>query len=147
MKESDLENQESRALATLTELPTTTNEIKAYVSNLKNDILSGWIPGEESAIIIKSFEDIIKQLKADEDIKRYLQESAEKYTEKTFEYKGAKITKGQRTAFDYSSDEEWAELKEQEKDVKAYIKSREEILKRGNFPSKTTEFLSIKLEK
>lgn len=138
-----------RALSTLTQLPTTGNSIKVYTDALKNDILSGYIPGEESAIIIKSFDSILKALKDDNDIKEYLQSECEKYTEKTIDYKGAKITKASRTVYDYSSDEEYSELKEQEKDIKAYIKSREEILKRNrdSFPSKTTEFLTIKLDK
>jgi hypothetical protein len=136
-----------RALSTLTQLPTTATQIKSYTTALKDDILSGYIPGEESAIILKSFEEILKALKSDPEIKKYLQNECEKYTEKTIDYKGAKITKSQRKVFDYSSDDEWSELKEQEKDVKAYIKSREEILKRGDFPCKTTDFLTIKLEK
>ena len=138
-----------RALSTLTQLPTTSKSIKVYTDTLKDDILSGYIPGEESAIIIKSFESILKALKDDKDIKQYLQAECDKYTEKTIDYKGAQITKASRTIYDYSSDEEYAELKEQEKDIKAYIKAREEILKRNrdNFPSKTSEFLTIKLEK
>lgn len=138
-----------RSLSTLTQLPTTSTQIKSYQKSIKDDILSGYIPAEESAIIIKSLEEIVKGLKADVEIKEYIQDSADKYNEKTFEYKGAKLTKSERTTYDFSSDEEYSELKEQEQDIKSYIKAREEILKRNrdNFPSKTTSFISIKLEK
>ncbi|MFZ7121742.1 MAG: hypothetical protein ACOWWH_12450 [Eubacteriaceae bacterium] len=138
---------ESRSIATLTQLPTTKTEIETYVSSLKNDIIGGYISAEESALILKSFEEVITQLKKDEDIKSYLYSELEKYTEKTVKYQGCEITKASRTIYDYSSDEEYASLKEQEQEIKQYIKAREIILKGGNFPSKTSEYLTIKLAK
>ncbi len=136
-----------RAISTLTQLPTTKTQITEYVEQLKNDIIGGYISGEESALILKSFEEVINQLKKDEDIKSYLYSELEKYTEKTVKYQGCEITKTSRTVYDYSSDEEYSSLKEQEQEIKQYIKAREMILKGGNFPSKTTEFLTIKLAK
>ena len=138
-----------RAISTLTQLPTTQSQIYEYVCQLKSDIISGWISAEESALILKSFEYVVKKLKDDKDVKEYLYTELEKYTEKTIDYKGCQITKSERTTYDYSSDEEYSELKEQEKDLKAYIKAREQILKRNRdkFPSKTTSFLTIKLAK
>lgn len=141
--------ENNRALATLTQLPTTQTEIKSYVQTVKDDILGGWIQPEESAIILKAFEDIVKALRQDQEIKEYILSEAEKYTEKTFDYGGAQLTKSSRTTYDYSRDEEWSELNEQLNDIKAYIKARETLLMRNrdSFPSKTIEILSVKLGK
>lgn len=138
-----------RAISTLTQLPTSGTQITEYVTQLKNDIIGGYIPATESAIIIKSFEKIIEELKKDKDVKDYLYSECEKYQEKTIEVNGAQIQKTSRTTYDFSRDEEYSMLKDQERELKAMIKARETILKvdRELYPSTTTEFLTIKLNK
>ncbi len=152
-----------RALSTLTQLPTTKSQIQTYVEAVKNDIIGGYIPAEESAIILKSFEDIIKALRGDKDIKEYLQDECEKYNEKTINYRNAQITKSSKATYDFNNcqDSVWNDLKNEEAQIKAALKGRETWLKTIKEPTPDTktgeiinppgvsksDYLTIKLSK
>jgi hypothetical protein len=119
------------AISTLTILPKTKAEITSYVEAIKQDILSGYTNPLESAIMLKSFEDIVKALRLDTEIKRYIEFETEKYTEKTIEYAGAKIAKSERTSYQFENcnDSLLNELVMKKTQIDAEIKGREAWLK------------------
>jgi hypothetical protein len=125
---------------------------------LKNEILSGEIPALEVELVLKSMEEVIKKTRGDKYVKEAVMREADKWSEKTFEYKGINVTKSQRTTFDFSGcgDEVYNDLIRQQETLKAQIKAREAMLKTGvntdtgetYDPPKTstTEFLTIKFK-
>ena len=119
------------AISTLTILPKTKGEINNYVNAVKADILSGYINPLESALLLKSFEDIVKSLRGDSEIKRCIEMEADKYTEKTIEFAGAKISKSERTAYGFENcgDSVWNELTMKKAQIDAELKGRETWLK------------------
>lgn len=119
------------AISTLTILPTTKSDISNYVALVKNDILSGYMQPEAIAITLKSFEEIIKQLKADKEIKEHIQNACDLHNEKSFEYGDAKFTKSERPTYDFKAcdDPEWLRLSMDEMKVKGAKKTREDWLK------------------
>src|SRR5574343_97209 len=106
------------AISTLTIMPQSKSEIAAYISQVKEQILSGYIDGCETAIMLKSLEDTIKTLRGDEDIKRFIMQEAEKYG-KSFEFKGAKFSISGRKTYDFVEDSEWFVLNTQIEELKA----------------------------
>lgn len=119
------------AISTLTILPQTKSDIDNYVQLLKADILSGYINPLKSALMLKSFEDILKALKSDEEIKRYIREESDKYTEKTIDFEGAKLSKQDRQSYDYSecNDSVWNDLSARISQLECELKGREAWLK------------------
>jgi len=125
------------AISTLTILPKTKGEIKNYVEAVKTDILSGYVNPLESALLLKSFEDIVKALRSDDEIKRYIELEADKYTEKTIEFGGAKIAKSERTSYDFKNcnDSIWLDLTMKKAQIDAELKGREAWLKSLSVPT------------
>jgi hypothetical protein len=121
-----------RAISNLTALPTTKEGITNYVSLVKEDILSGYIPALESKRMLKVFEEIINQLNDDKDIKEYIQDAADLYVEKSFIFVGCKFSKSERPYYDFKQceDPEWLDLSMKEMKIKAAKKTREEWLKK-----------------
>ena len=112
----------------INQMPRSKREIEAYVSNLKEMILSGNINGIEAAIFLKSMDEMIKQLKDDSDIKRMIISEVEKYG-KSAEFDGTKITLSERKSYSFDSDSEWEQLEEEIIILKNRQKMREAFLK------------------
>lgn len=129
------------AISTLTILPTTKSGISDYVAMAKASIISGYIQPEAAAIILKSFEEIGKQLRADKEIKEYIQYACDLHNEKSFEYGDAKFTKSERPSFDFKAceDPEWLRLSMEEMKVKGAKKTREDWLKTLTDPTPDPE--------
>ena len=119
------------AISVLTQLPTSKKSIDVYVESVKDDILSGYIQPEASAIMLKAFEDIIKALRGDKEIKEYIQDACDKYTEKSFIYADTTFSKSDRATYDFKvcEDPEWLSLSMQEMKISAMKKARESWLK------------------
>lgn len=119
------------AISTLTNLPTTKSDISNYVALVKNDILSGYIQAEATAIMLKSFEEIIKQIKADKEIKEYIQDACDLHNEKSFEYGDTKFTKTERPNYDFKACEShrWLEASQNLMKAKSDLKGVEDWLK------------------
>lgn len=119
------------AISTLTVLPRTKTEIKDYIDLVKSDILSGYVNPLESAAMLKSLEDIVKALRADEEIKGYILEEADKHQEKTVEEFGCKFQKRETPRYDYSvcDDSEYNRLADKLNYAKEQVKARENYLK------------------
>ena len=109
-------------------MPQSKSEIAAYVGQVKEQILSGYIDGCQTAIMLKSLEDTIKALRGDEDIKRFIMQEAEKYG-KSFEFKGAKFSLSGRKTYDFVDDSEWFVLNSKIEELKLKQKERETFLK------------------
>lgn len=129
------------AISTLTILPTTKSGISDYVAMAKASILSGYMQPEAIAIILKSFEEIGKQLKADKDIKDYIHDACDLHNEKSFEYGDAKFTKSERPTYDFKvcDDPEWLRLSMEEMKIKGMKKTREDWLKTLSEPTPDPE--------
>lgn len=135
-----------RALSTLTQLPTTKGQIKDYVEAVKNDILGGYINPLESAIILKSLEDVVKALRSDKDVKDYIWEEVNRHNEKTISFANAEIKKVNRRTYVFDGDAELEMLEDQEKEIKQLIKNRKELLKLDREPN-VEEIMQINLAK
>jgi hypothetical protein len=118
-------------ISTLSILPDTKSGILEYTNGIKEEILNGTIPALESAKMLKSFEEIVKALRGDKDIKEYIQDEADLWNEKSVEYLGAKFTKTERPTYDFKEceDAEWKETTMAIMQLKAKLKGREDWLK------------------
>ena len=125
------------AISTLTVLPTSKTDIEKYVNLIKEDILSGYINPLETALMLKSCEDIVKALRADEEIKQCIELEADKYSEKTIEFRGAKIGKSDKTTWDFSNCEDsiYNDLTSRINQLTAEKKGREMWLKTIKTPT------------
>lgn len=119
------------AISTLTNLPTTRTQIADYVELVKNDILSGYVKPEVAAIMLKSFEEIVKSLRADKDIKDHIQDACDLHCEKSFEYGDVKFTKTERPKYDFKVCESsrWLEASQALMKAKSDLKTVEDWLK------------------
>jgi uncharacterized protein YbcC (UPF0753/DUF2309 family) len=112
-------------------LPETRQDIQNYVSNVKLNILNGENDPLKVLKNLKVLENIIDELKNDSEIKELIQNEADKFAEKTIEIYGAKITKSERTEWDFSecNDSELSKLENALFQTKAEIKRRQYFLK------------------
>lgn len=151
-----------RAIQTITQMPSTKDEQGQFFNQIKSDILSGFINPLDSLKALKSLEVITKSLMGDKEIKTYIQEEADKHTEKTIELGTCTVTKSERSTYDYADcgDSQWNEADEMVKKYTALKKAREVFLKavkgRDCDPStgeevfepktKTSEILTVKFK-
>jgi hypothetical protein len=112
-------------------LPTSKEDVEIFVRKAKQEILSGIYDPLHIDIKLKVFEEIIKSLRKDEDIKNCVLNASDKYVEKTFKAFGATITKIEKKIYDFSScnDSEYENLRIKEAEIKEDIKRREAFLK------------------
>jgi hypothetical protein len=142
------------ALSTLSEMPLTKAECKTFANMAIEEILSGERNPIQIEIQLKALEETIKLIRENEQVKRCLQTEAEKYTEKTFQFQNAEISKMSRSNYDLSTcnDSIYNKLKSDIKEREAFLKALNsqvanpetgEII---NPPVKTyTNYLQIKL--
>lgn len=118
------------AISTLNYLPANKEQVQSFVNKIENELLSGNFNPIEVALQTKQLEDLIKNIKASKIIKELIDDETSKFTEKTFDFKGFKITKSQRTTYNYVScnDEEWLNLNTEIETLKEKIKQREKFL-------------------
>lgn len=118
------------AISTITVLPSTKKEQETYITLVKEQILSGDINPLTIARQLKSFEDVIKALRDDKDIKDLFLNEAQKHGVKSFE-DGAKFGLQNRKTFNFTecNDSKWNELNETINSAKLALKEREEFLK------------------
>lgn len=131
------------ALQTLSVLPANKSEYKSFIDSAKSAILNGYNEPLEVLKSLKILELIAKDLRADEQIREYLENEADKYHEKTIEKFNCIFQKRETTTYDYSecNDSHLDSLLEQEKQIKEAIKIRQSQLQSG-FDSQTGEVLN-----
>ena len=148
----------SKAIEQFRNMPSTWLEIAQFSDLLKNEILSGEVNPLEVELMLKAMSEVLKKVRDDKYVKEAVMKEAEKFAEKTFEFKNIVVTKSSRTTFDYTEcgDNIYNDMKVQENALKAQIKAREAMLTTGvntdtgetyDPPkSSTTQFLTIKFK-
>jgi hypothetical protein len=119
------------AISTLTALPLTRESQKDYIKQVKTSLLNGYVEPFEAAKMLKSFEDIIKALRADSEINELISNEADNYTEKAIEVNGCKFTKCEKPTYDFMACEDsvWRELNIESVRINTLKKERETLLK------------------
>jgi len=146
------------AISTLSILPSTKAQRQSFVEMAVNEILSGDVNPLNVELTLKSAIDTLDEIRKNNRVKLAVQNEADKYSEKTFEYGNFKITKASRQINDFSGcDSHLDSLYNEMEALKLQIKARETLVKTGVDSSTgevfkpvkftTTEYLKIELVK
>lgn len=113
-----------RAISTIKQFNLSKDQIEQFASQVLNDVF--YHDGDilSTAICLRAMEDVIKKVRS--GVGEMITEEAEKYAEKTFDYKGAKFTKTNRTTYNYSESAKWNELNEKKKELESLMKTIKE---------------------
>lgn len=111
--------------------PQTREDIDVCVTNMKAEMLSGDWKIEEIDLHLKKAEEVISRLRKDEEIKREVRNSWDRYAEKTVKLQNCEVTKKERKDYKYDlcNDDEINRLLDRQERIKADIKDRQEFLK------------------
>lgn len=121
----------STELVTIGNFPTTAVGIQGFKTNIKDKILEGEISGGDAKCLLKSMEIVVKDLQDDMEIKEVIQDFTDRYSEKTFTYKGMQFTKSEKKNYNFQScgDPEYDDMIQALEQLKAKIKDKETLLK------------------
>lgn len=117
-------------ISTINLLPSNKAEIKTFVQDAKDRILAGYENPLKIASQLKAFEEVVKELRDDKDIKDVTLKAAQKEG-KTFDQFGATFQiKEVGVKYDYSvcDDQEWNDLNAQLERLNEKKKAREKFL-------------------
>jgi hypothetical protein len=118
------------ALSLLKNLPISKSGVEDIVNAAVDDILSGRQNPLMIAIKLKAMEDIIKAIRANQDVKDFTMNEADIPDHgKTFDFMGAKITIAEQSKYDFSTDKQWTEMNNEINLKKDILKIRENTLK------------------
>ena len=120
------------ALSIISAMPETKAQVKSFVQDAKDRILAGLENPLKIASQLKAFEEVIKELREDKEIKEVILNEFAKHGEKSIELFGTKFTQAETgVKYDYSQcdDALWTNLEKQISDLKAKQKDRETFLK------------------
>lgn len=132
-------------LALFKRIPATESQIDHVVKDAKDKIFSGEHNPLDLEIQLKAMEETIKRIRADRNVKAYVEEEMDKYPEKSFKRGTATLTRSSRKTYDYTQDEEWKRIKTNEKQFADERKIREEKLRKGFVDSATGELVEALL--
>ena len=147
-----------RAIDQFRNMPSTWLEINQFSDLLKREMLSGEVNPLEVQLLFKAMTETIEKTLKDKYVKQAVLDEADKYPEKTFDYKGITVTKSSKTVYDYSEcgDQVYNDMVAEMEKLKERIKAREAMIKTGvntdtgetyNPPkSSTTQFLTVKFK-
>lgn len=124
-----------RAIKIIQEFPSNRAGIKLMAEGIVSGVMSGDVDPLEVKAKLESIEKIIKEVKADISFRDAVQDEAEMHPDKTFELNGVKFTKSSSAKYDYSEDEVWGWLKEQEEGIANDRKKEEAMLKTLDGPT------------
>ncbi len=116
------------ALSLLNNLPISKTGVDEIVNTAIESILSGKQNPLEIAIKLKAMEDIIKSIRASQDVKDFTLDTAEKTGSKSFDFNGARITIAEVSKYDYSVDAYWNKLVNDIELKTTHRKNRERLL-------------------
>jgi hypothetical protein len=136
------------AISTISVMPSNKAELRTFTAKVKQEILSGSNDVLKVAGMLKAMEELIKELRADKEIKEAIESEAEKYNEKTIDFANFKLTKSQRPTYDYTvcGDDVYNTMIGDFERMKQSIKARESMLLTGFDPSTGEAFLPPKKE-
>lgn len=112
-----------------------------FAEAIVTSVMSGDVDPLDVRSKVDAIEKIIKEIKDDQSFKDAVLDQADTYAEKTFEHNNVKFTKAESAQWDYSDDEIWQGLKDQEKEIAEQRKSEEEILKALKQPTEVNGVL------
>jgi hypothetical protein len=122
--------QTQKALSVIYAAPSTYDEIHNFIYKAKQELLNGDYNPLDVEIQLKAMEEIIKQLRADDEIRQAVIDEAEKYG-KSFDYRGCKISVREGgVKYDYNNcnDTTWSLLDAEDKAIAEAKKAREKYL-------------------
>jgi len=125
----------SRAINILQEFPSNKEGIKAVAEAIVTGVMSGEADPLDVRAKLDAIEKIIGAVKEDVAFKDATLDQAEMYPDKTFTHNGTEFTKAESARYDYSDDEEWRELKNDEQVYSKARKEREAVLKTLKAPT------------
>jgi hypothetical protein len=120
-----------QAIAQFTYLPASKKERDLFVEMCVQEITSGTRDPLEFEIMLKNLEETIAAIRKRPEVKDLILEYADRYSEKTFSYKGVTVTKTSKTTYDYSQcgHSKYNELVALKAKVSEEIKEIETLLK------------------
>ena len=140
-----------KAISTIKNFNLTKDQIDNFVSQVLNQVHNQGDDVLQTTICLKAMEDVVKKVRA--GISDLARDEAEKYIGKSFDYKGATVSKVNRTSYDYSACSQWNELNSQKKELEGVMKTISKPVAdadTGEMISpaqiKITESLSIKIK-
>lgn len=118
-------------ISKFTYLPNSKSEREAFVALCVEEITSGNSNPLDIELMLKNLEETISAVRKHPEVKETILAEAQNYPEKTFKFKGATITKTQRSAYDFSAcnDSLYNSLVSDSEALKTKIKEREAFLK------------------
>jgi hypothetical protein len=117
-------------LSVINVLPETKAEIATFVQDAKERILAGLENPLKIASQLKAFEEVIKELRDDKEIKESILKEAEKNGKSFKMFNASYQVKEAGTKYDYSvcDDQEWNNLEKQVSELSEKKKAREKFL-------------------
>lgn len=125
----------NRAIKIVSEIPSNKAGITLFANALVEGLMTGEVDPLEVRAKVDAIEKIIKAVKADQRFVDVVLDRADMEPEKTFEFNGITFTKAESAKYDYSGDEIWASLKEQEAELAELRKSEETTLRTLKAPT------------
>lgn len=117
-----------KAINTITQLPDSKNEIKAYEADIVDLILSGDVDPLLIHKNMKVFETILKNVLKNEKVKTEVLNEADKHG-KTFDAHNCTFTVSERAVLSYNEDEDWQSMQNDIDAIKTQQKAREVLIK------------------
>lgn len=119
------------AIAQLSHLPETRQQIQSFVSSAKLEILNGQWSAQELLYKKKMIDETLKQLFDDEDVKLYLMDEIDKFGKEGVSFQDAKIEIKSKRIFDFSgcNDSYYQKNKSDMESLKKTVSEREKFLK------------------
>lgn len=123
--------QKESAVSQFTYLPQSKSEREVFVSLCIEEVKSGNRNPLELEVMLKNMEETINAIRKHPGFTTCVMNEVDKFPEKTFSFKGVKITKTSRRTYDYTAcgDSEYEELLQELTTAKERVKAREEFLK------------------
>lgn len=131
----------SRAIKIINEIPSNKAGIKLFADAVIMGVMNGEADPLEVRARIDAIERIIKSIKEDQSFQDAVLDHADQWGEKSFEYNGLKFTKAESAKYDYSDDEIWEEIRNEELSVSQRRKSEETLLKSLQEPTEVNGVL------
>jgi len=110
-------------------MPESKAQISLFVENAINQILTGEVNSFEAAAYLKAMEDVVKGIRDNKDVKKALLFDLDD-SDGRATVGNATIAAVDRSVYDYSADQHWAEMDKQIKELAELKKSREKLLQR-----------------
>ena len=111
---------------------TNRQKLTRLIDDFREEVVEGFTPALDAAIILKAMEDFTKTLRADTEIKEAVKLALDRYNEKIIRYNGCVITRkqvGVKYDYDVCNDPVYMKLKTRRDIADALLKEREDFLK------------------